>query len=158
MKRCLLAMLVLVFALMLGAPGLFAADLHKVQLTNISPFSIDQEFPQTLEKGSFEFRPMANGEVGELRYMLVVARSQADPNYQLLLLVVTVDGGKTIHVVAALSGQVKNGKAVNVRIYQDEQFFSGKGFSGILLKTKEFPGLEDLERVAPPEKVKGLEA
>jgi hypothetical protein len=126
--------------------------MHKVQLGGLVPFTIETAFPQTIEKGAFQFRPFASDEFGSLRYVVILAQSKSDETYALLFLVVTVDDGKTFHVVATLSGNVKNGEPKGLRAYKDEPFFKTGKFSGILTQCPDFPSPDELEKVAPAKK------
>lgn len=150
MKKVFTFLVVVVF--MLCASFAFAGDLHKVQLQSIEPFSIGTEFPQKVE-GPFEFQLYADGEFGALEYKVVAARSVFDKSYQLILLVISLDGGKTVHIVGAVSGKSTSTENVGVQCYIDEQFFSGKGFSGVLVPAKDLPGPDALEKVAPKKKL-----
>ena len=152
MKRLLTIICVLLLVLCF-AP-VFASDLHKVELGSIVPFSISNEFPQILEKGAFQFKGVASGELGSMRYVLIVAQSNHDPNYSILLLSVTLDDMKTIHIVGAMSGSLKGSEPKNLKVYKDEVFFKTGKPSGVLTSCSNLPGPDDLEKVAPPAKVK----
>lgn len=114
------------------------------------PFTISDEFPSTPENKSFKFQPIVAGEIKDLKFMVVAGVSTSDPSYQLVLLF--VQAGDKIHVVAVISGQVRNEKPVNIRYFQDYQFFKTGKFSGRLDLTDRFPGPDDIERVASEKK------
>ena len=156
MKRFLVAIILSIFLVLSFGFGSAFAGAHVLKFQGFRPVTVPEECPQKIE-GNFKFYPVAADEVGGLRYMLIVALSPEDEHYAILILIGTTDEGKTLHVLAMQTEKIENGSPVNIVIYKDQAFFSGKGPSGILTAADQFPGPDDLAKVAPPKAAKRLE-
>ena len=136
--------------LLLFTVNIFASDVHTVKLDGVTSFTISEEFPSNPENKCFRFRLLSDGKIKAIDFALVVGISIYDPNYQMILLLVRVDD--RVHVVAVATERVRNGEAVNQKIYKDHEFLKSGKFSGILTKTDHFPGPDEVERVATAKK------
>jgi hypothetical protein len=151
MKKLLVFLMVLVA--MLFPVVCFSADLHKVSLRSIAPFFIDVGFPNTIENDAFGFNLLGSDEIDGIDYKAIVGISKSDKRYQILLVVVTVDDGKTNHVVAAMSANMIEPELDKMKSYKDEAFYKRGIFSGVLVQCARPPTPDDLKAVAAMKRV-----